>query len=158
MNFYILCSYRGTLFKIQIDLYACAPSIPTSRWTIDMIYAIFSRKNVTIDISLVWRYFGPKSVFVEKKYFSKVCKKISKLLTKENDWRKRGLTCVAWYILCVKVEEGQGGNSVLDSNLLIFSWGQYLLWQVISCWLLRLILRWMSIVDIQLWDRPRWCS
>ena len=84
--------------------------------------------------------------------------KMSKLLTKEKDWRKGGLTCVAWYILCVKVEEGQRGNSVLDSNLFIFSWDQYLVWQVFSCWLLRLILRWMSIVNIQLWDRPRRCS
>ena len=93
--------------------------------------------------------FWRKNTFLRYAVYNQ---KISKLITKEKDWRKGGLTCVAWYILCVKVEEGQRGNSVLDSNLFIFSWDQYLVWQVLSCWL---VLRW--IVDIQLWDVPRGC-
>ena len=101
--------------------------------------------------------------------------KMTKLLTKEKDWRKGGLTCVAWYILCVKVEECQRGDSVLDSNLFIFSWDQYLLWQVFSCWgwfwgecqLLifnfetdrdDVLYVFVFVFDIQLWDKPQWCS
>ena len=58
-----------------------------------MIYAIFSRKNVTIDMSFVWRYFGPKSVFVEKKCFSEVCRlsrENIKITNKRERLEKRG--------------------------------------------------------------------